>query len=113
MPPLQDDPKPGSFSAGVAGPFATFFNDTSAPEHRDAETLGRALFDNESFDDWAKLFAVNTFSVYFVTTAFLGLLAKGSEDVSGYTSSVVNIGSISGVTKLAQTKASVALQDDD
>ena len=75
----------------------------------DPETLGRALFDNASFDDWANLFSANTFSVYFVTTAFLGLLAKGSEDTPGYTSSVINLGSISGVTKLAQTKASVAL----
>ncbi|EPS94544.1 NAD-binding protein [Fomitopsis schrenkii] len=91
-------------NAGIAGPFATFLNDMNAPEHKDAETLGRALFDNASFDDWASLFTANTFSVYFVTTAFLGLLAKGSEDIPGYTSSVINLGSISGVTKLAQTK---------
>ena len=100
---------PFYLSAGVAGPFATFLNDPNAPEHRDPETLGRALFDNASFDDWASLFAANTFSVYFVTTAFLGLLAKGSEDIPGYTSSVINLGSISGVTKLAQTKESVAI----
>ncbi|KZT65733.1 short-chain dehydrogenase [Daedalea quercina L-15889] len=91
-------------NAGIAGPFAKFFNDMDAPEHRDPETLGRALFDNASFYDWANVFTVNAFSVYFVTTAFLGLLAKGSEDVPGYTSSVINMGSISGNTKLAQKK---------
>ena len=37
-----------------------------------------------------------------MTTAFLGLLAKGSEDTQGYWSSVINITSISGITKLAQ-----------
>ncbi|TFY63012.1 hypothetical protein EVJ58_g3491 [Rhodofomes roseus] len=91
-------------SAGIAGPFATFFNDPSAPEHKDAETLGCALFDSASFEDWANVYTINTFSVYFVTTALLGLLAKGSEDVPGYTSSVINLGSISGNTKLAQNK---------
>jgi hypothetical protein len=37
-----------------------------------------------------------------VTTAFLGLLAKGSDDIPGYWSSVINITSISGIIKLAQ-----------
>jgi len=37
-----------------------------------------------------------------VTTAFLGLLAKGSQDVDGYWSSVINITSISGIIKVAQ-----------
>ncbi|KAH9924735.1 short-chain dehydrogenase [Fomitopsis serialis] len=90
-------------NAGIAGPFASFFNDMSAPQHKDAETLGRALFDSASFDDWADVYTVNTFSVYFVTTAFLGLLARGSQDVPGYTSSVINLGSISGNTSWRRT----------
>ncbi|CAL1712525.1 unnamed protein product [Somion occarium] len=89
-------------NAGITGPVSRFFNDVSAPEHKDAETLGRALFDNESFESWSSLYQSNTFSVYFVTTAFLGLLAKGSEEKPGYTSSVVNITSISSLMKLAQ-----------
>jgi NAD(P)-dependent dehydrogenase (short-subunit alcohol dehydrogenase family) len=72
-----------------------------APERKNAETLGLGLF-NESFDGWKDLYAINAFSVFFVTTAFLGLLAKGSEDVQGYWSNVVVITSISGVVKLAQ-----------
>ncbi|KAI0081604.1 short-chain dehydrogenase [Panus rudis PR-1116 ss-1] len=92
-------------NAGIVGPVSRFFNDTSAPEHKDAETLGRALFDNESFEAWSNVYNTNTFSIYFVTTAFLGLLAKGSEDRPGYTSSVVNITSISGLMKLAQNHA--------
>jgi NAD(P)-dependent dehydrogenase (short-subunit alcohol dehydrogenase family) len=77
-------------------------NDASAPERKDASTLGQALFDNESFDSWADLYRINTFSIFFVTNAFLGLLDKGSREKEGYTSSVINITSISGVTKLAQ-----------
>jgi NAD(P)-dependent dehydrogenase (short-subunit alcohol dehydrogenase family) len=81
---------------------STFLNEASAPERKDASTLGQALFDNESFDSWGDLYKINTFSIFFVTTAFLGLLDKGSGDKDGYTSSVINITSISGITKLAQ-----------
>ena len=89
-------------SAGQTGPLSTFFNDTDAPEHQSAETLGRALFDNESFEGWSEVYSINSASIFFVTTAFLGLLAKGSEDRPGYESCVVNISSISGHMKLAQ-----------
>lgn len=60
------------------------------------------MFENESFEEWASLYSINTSSVYFVTMAFLGLLSKGSEDKEGYTSCVINISSISGYWKLAQ-----------
>ncbi|OBZ68891.1 Rhamnolipids biosynthesis 3-oxoacyl-[acyl-carrier-protein] reductase [Grifola frondosa] len=89
-------------NAGQTGPVSLFFNDMSAPEHKDPETLGCALFENESFESWAGVYSINTFSIFFVTTAFLGLLAAGSADVPGYTSCVVNITSVSGVIKLAQ-----------
>jgi len=81
---------------------SAFLKDASAPECKDASTLGQALFDNESFDAWADLYKINTFSIFFVTNAFLGLLDKGSRGKQGYTSSVINITSISGITKLAQ-----------
>jgi len=89
-------------NAGQVGPVSRFLNDNSAPERKDASTLGQALFDNESFDSWADLYKINTFSIFFVTTAFLGLLDNGSREKEGYTSSVINITSISGITKLAQ-----------
>lgn len=89
-------------SAGAEGPRTGWLNDPQAPEHKDPETFGTALFNDDGFDGWASLYSINTFSVYYVTSAFLGLLAKGSADVEGYTSSVINITSISGVLKLAQ-----------
>ncbi|KZT10039.1 NAD(P)-binding protein [Laetiporus sulphureus 93-53] len=91
-------------NAGQTGPVTPFLNDTNAPEHKSPETLGRAMFDSASFKDWSEVFSVNTFSIYFMTTAFLGLLAKGSKDVPGYTSCVVNITSISGINKLGQVQ---------
>ncbi|KAI0682434.1 NAD(P)-binding protein [Cytidiella melzeri] len=89
-------------NAGQTGPLSRFFNDTAAPEHQSAETLGEALFQNESFEEWAQLYSINSSSIFFVTTALLGLLAKGSEDKKHYASCVVNISSISGHMKLAQ-----------
>lgn len=88
-------------NAGQAGPMSLWFNDLTSPQHKDTETLGQALF-NESEEGWADVFAINVFSIYFVTMAFLGLLDKGTKDQAGYTSSVINITSISAITKLAQ-----------
>lgn len=88
-------------NAGQVGPVSSFMDNPDAPECRDAESLGLGLF-NESLEGWGDLYAINTFSVFFVTTAFLGLLAKGSEDVKDYWSSVINITSISGHIKIAQ-----------
>ncbi|KAK0188161.1 short-chain dehydrogenase [Armillaria mellea] len=84
-----------------AGPMSLWSNDLTSPQHKDTETLGQALF-NESEEEWADVFAINVFSIYFVTMAFLGLLDKGTKDQAGYMSSVINITSISAITKLAQ-----------
>ncbi|KAF8908960.1 short-chain dehydrogenase [Gymnopilus junonius] len=89
-------------NAGQEGPKSLFFSDPSAPESKTAESLGTALFNNESLEEWADHYKINSASIFFVTTAFLGLLAKGSEDEKGYLSSVINITSISGLIKLAQ-----------
>ncbi|SJL07379.1 related to 3-oxoacyl-[acyl-carrier-protein] reductase 1 [Armillaria ostoyae] len=88
-------------NAGQAGPMSLWFNDLTSAQHKDTETLGQALF-TESEEGWADVFAINVYSIYFVTMAFLGLLDKGTKDQAGYTSSVINITSISAVTKLAQ-----------
>lgn len=89
-------------SAGQVGVVSKFLEDANAPERKDAATLGRALFDNESFEAWAELYTVNAFPTFFVTTAFLGLLDNGARETKGSTTSVINITSISGVIKVAQ-----------
>jgi len=89
-------------NAGQVGPKIKFFKDPSAPERADPETLGKALFDNEGFEDWSDLFSINTSSLYFVTTAFLGLLDKATRTDGPFSASVINITSISGSLKLAQ-----------
>ncbi|KAK0189134.1 short-chain dehydrogenase [Armillaria mellea] len=90
-------------NAGQVGPISSWFNDLSSPNHKDAETLGQALFD-ESEQGWADLYAINVYPLFFVTMAFLGLLDKGAKDPQkpGYTSSVINITSMSSMMKQAQ-----------
>ncbi|VDB84645.1 unnamed protein product [Peniophora sp. CBMAI 1063] len=90
-------------NAGAVGPRTGWLNTPDAPEKKDAETFGAALFNDGGFDEWSWLYKINTFSVYYVTAAFTGLLEKGAKDIGGtFTSSVVNITSISGIVKLAQ-----------
>jgi len=89
-------------NAGQLGPTSPFLDDKEAPENKTAESLGTALFNCQSFDSWSSHSSINLSSIFFMTTAFLGLLAKGSEDIPGYWSSVINITSISGILKVAQ-----------
>ena len=86
----------------MSGPLVDFLNNPQAPENANVETLGTALFNDDGPDAWATLYNINTFSIYYMTSAFLGLLDKGSRDTEGYTSSVINITSISGILKIAQ-----------
>jgi len=96
-------------SAGVSGPLVDFLNNPQAPENANAEILGSALFDDSGPDAWSALYNINTFSIYYMTSAFLGLLDKGGRDIEGYTSSVVNITSISGILKIAQRHVSTSI----
>jgi len=91
-------------NAAITGPVSPFFNDESAPENKNPETLGNALFDNESFEEWGGLYANNVASIFFVTSAFLGLLHKASDQRGAWSASVVNISSMSGQLKIAQNK---------
>ncbi|KAG8729400.1 Splicing factor [Ceratobasidium sp. 423] len=93
-------------NAGQTGPMSRFLSDPNAPECKDTETLGAALFRNESFEEWSIPFATNVSSVFFVSTAFLGLLEKASKaretETGGWSSSIINITSPCGQTKLSQ-----------
>jgi NAD(P)-dependent dehydrogenase (short-subunit alcohol dehydrogenase family) len=91
------------------GPVLDFFNNPQAPENANAETIGTALFNDDGPDAWAALYNINTFSIYYMTSAFLGLLDKGSRDIEGYTSSVINITSISGILKIAQRHVGISI----
>lgn len=66
--------------------------------------LREALFDNDAatFEEWESVYRTNVGQIYFMTSAFLPLLQKGTEVESKFSSTVVNISSISGIIKNSQ-----------
>ncbi|KAL8735658.1 MAG: hypothetical protein Q9166_000827 [cf. Caloplaca sp. 2 TL-2023] len=63
------------------------------------EAFGKAMFD-ESIDAWQKAFLTNATSIYFVTAAFLPLLAKSVSSPTGKMGSVINNTSNSGFLRM-------------
>lgn len=77
---------------------------TQNTDAEDAAGLRTALFEDEkaTFEEWESAYRTNVGSLFFTTAAFLPLLQKGSEAEHGWSSTVINITSISGVIKHSQ-----------
>ncbi|KXJ89513.1 hypothetical protein Micbo1qcDRAFT_212996 [Microdochium bolleyi] len=84
-------------NAGIAGA-------TQQTEAESASEMKKNLFDDESstFEDWVNTYRTNVPQVFFMTTAFLPLLQKSSERHQGWSATVINISSISGLVMTAQ-----------
>ena len=84
-------------NAGISG-------STLQTEAKSAEEMKKHLFDDESstFEDWCNTYRTNVPQLFFMTTAFLPLLQKASEDQYGYSATVINISSISGIVQSSQ-----------
>lgn len=78
----------------------------SHPEHRkerlSAEEFAKSSLQDNSPDDWDSLFRLNVYAAYFLSLAFLPLLAKGTEATKAWSSTIIVTGSISGVVKQSQ-----------
>jgi len=69
---------------------------------QDPKELQQELFQNTStFQEWDEVIRTNVSHLFFTTTACLPLLSQGSED-PGWSSTVINITSISGIIKDTQ-----------
>ena len=77
---------------------------TQQVEAKTAEEMSKNLFDDNeaTFDDWTNVYRTNVPQIFFMTTAFLPLLQKASEHQYAYSGTVINITSISGLTKSSQ-----------
>ncbi|KAI0886303.1 uncharacterized protein GGS22DRAFT_199588 [Annulohypoxylon maeteangense] len=77
---------------------------TLQTEARSAQEMRENLFDAESssVDDWTDAYRTNVPPIFFATAAFLPLLQKSSERFPGWSGTVVNISSISGLVKTSQ-----------
>ncbi|CAD6499956.1 BgTH12-04061 [Blumeria graminis f. sp. triticale] len=84
-------------NAGIAGNC----QDSSAET---ADEMKKNLYDDEgnSFEDWCNTYRTNVAQLFFMTMAFLPLLQKATELQHGYSATVINISSISGIIQLSQ-----------
>jgi NAD(P)-dependent dehydrogenase (short-subunit alcohol dehydrogenase family) len=84
-------------NAGISG-------NSQQTEAKTAEEMKKNLFDDESstIDDWCNTYRTNVPQLFFMTMAFLPLLQKASETQHGYSGTVINISSISGIVQSSQ-----------
>lgn len=85
-------------NAGIARDEAIKFSNNEQLDHADAQSMSDHLLRSET-ENWEDTFRTNVQGVYMMSAAFLPLLAKGHASIKGYTSSIVNITSISGIMK--------------
>lgn len=83
-------------NAGISG------ETQSTAEAKSAKELQTSLFDGSTFESWLDLYRTNVAGAYFTTAAFLPLLQASSEQHAGWSGTVVNITSVSGLIKSAQ-----------
>lgn len=73
------------------------------PEGENAVELKKNLWQgDDDFDTWTDIYRVNAAGMYFTSVAFLPLLEAASVHHKGYSGTIINITSISGITKQAQ-----------
>ncbi|KAK4545649.1 hypothetical protein LTR36_002602 [Oleoguttula mirabilis] len=85
-------------NAGIARDENTKFSSNGQPDFTSAEAVSKHFLKSEE-QQWMDTFQTNVMGQYFMSMAFLPLLAKGREVTPGYTSQVVNVSSISGQMK--------------
>ncbi|KAL3963614.1 short chain dehydrogenase reductase family protein [Purpureocillium lilacinum] len=85
-------------NAGISG--ETF----PVTENKSAEDWKKSLFDNEkaTFEDWVNVYRTNVAATYFTTVAMLPLLQACTERHPGWSATVINVTSISGLVKTSQ-----------
>lgn len=66
------------------------------------EEISKTMMDNQSFDDWLSIYKVNVASYYFTSVAFLPLVCAARDHGYAEAGSILNISSISGITKESQ-----------
>lgn len=84
-------------NAGIARDLGTMFRKNGQPDMSDADAISKHFLRSED-EQWAETYKTNVAGQYFMSMAFLPLLAKGT-DPDGYRSSIVNVSSISGAMK--------------
>jgi len=85
-------------NAGIAKDEETRYETHGQPNLKDAQAISD-FFMKSNPQSWADSFQTNVTAQFFMSMAFLPLLASGCDIVPGYTSSIVQISSNSGFLK--------------
>ncbi|KAF1981681.1 NAD(P)-binding protein [Aulographum hederae CBS 113979] len=67
-----------------------------------AEEMRENLLEPTSVEEWTSVYQTNVVGPYLMTTAFLPLLQKATETHHGYSGTVINITSLSGLIRISQ-----------
>ena len=68
----------------------------------DVKSISETMLNNQTFDNWTSIYKINVASYYFTSAAFLPLLVAAREHGYPEAGSILNISSISGITKESQ-----------
>ena len=82
-------------NAGVARDDNTKFSSAGQPDMKSAQAISDHFWKSPA-ESWDETFRINVTGHFFTSLAFLPLLEKGHSKIQGYTSSIVNVASISG-----------------
>jgi len=82
-------------NAGIAAPKTETTAETP-------EGLRKNLLEPTSVEEWTESYATNVVGPYLMTCGFLPLLQKATEHQYGYSGTVINITSISGLVRISQ-----------
>ena len=82
-------------NAGIARDDSTKYSTAGEPDFNDPVSISTHFLKSPE-EAWTDTFRTNVTAGFYMSMAFLPLLAKGHEVIPGYTSSVVNVSSVSG-----------------
>ena len=68
----------------------------------DPKEVSERMLSYQGFDEWTSIYKVNVASIYFVSIAFLPLLCAARDHGYPEAGNILNISSISGITKESQ-----------
>ncbi|WPG98644.1 Hypothetical protein R9X50_00143700 [Acrodontium crateriforme] len=98
---ISEKEKCVNFLVNNAGVTSVNYGPKGAPQG-DVKAISEEMLRNQDFKDWTSIYSVNVASYYFTSAAFLPLLCAAREHGFPEAGSILNISSISGITKESQ-----------
>lgn len=84
-----------------AGQTSKNYGEKWTPEG-DPKEVSEKMMNYQDFSDWTSIYEINVASIYFMSIAFLPLLCAARDHGYQEAGSILNISSISGITKTSQ-----------